>query len=97
MKGHVLDDFVAEFSNFSKESLERPTGRPWQIYVNDSFCQSKGGVGVYVAIENDTETYYAIKLGFMVTNNEVEYKAILAGLTKGKALGAKEVEMKADF
>lgn len=36
------------------------------------------------------------KLTFETTNNKDEYKALVAGLSIAKALGATEVEVKAD-
>lgn len=61
-------------------------GKLWQICVNNSSCHIEGGVEVYVAAENGTETYYPIILGFKVTNNKAEHKAVLVGLAIEGAL-----------
>lgn len=59
-------------------------------------AKQERGVGVYIAFEEGTETYYVMRLGFKVTNNKAKYEVVLAGLAIAEASGAKEVEMKAD-
>jgi ribonuclease HI len=39
---------------------------------------------------------YAIKLDFVTTNNEAEYKAVLAGLSIAREMGAKNVEIQSN-
>ena len=39
---------------------------------------------------------YGVQLKFLVTNNEVEYEAILTGLKIARALGAKNALLKSD-
>ena len=50
-----------------------------------------------VLISPEKETLkYAIRLQFIVTNNEVEYEALLIGLSLAKALGAKNLIVQVD-
>lgn len=42
------------------------------------------------------ELTFAVKLDFQTTDNEAEYKAVLAGLNLALKLGAKDVEIKTD-
>lgn len=42
------------------------------------------------------EHNYAIRLAFNITNNEVEYEALLASLAFTKLLGTNEIEVKFD-
>jgi len=39
---------------------------------------------------------YGVRLRFLATNNEAEYKAILLGLSIAKALGAKNISLRID-
>lgn len=49
---------------------------------------------MYVVLEDNIEAYYAIRLEFQVTNNEVRYEALLVGLAIVRASGESEVDMK---
>lgn len=50
----------------------------------------------YLITEGGEEIYYVVKLMFEATNNEVEYKAQVAGLVVAKGLG-KEIDVHANF
>ena len=55
-----------------------------------------GGARV-VHISPEKETLkYAVRLQFAVTNSEVEYEALLTGLSLAKALGAKNLIVQVD-
>ncbi|XP_040994290.1 uncharacterized protein LOC121240831 [Juglans microcarpa x Juglans regia] len=96
MKGQILVDFVAEFSNFKEEDHKPPEKNPWEVYVDGSTCRADGGVRAYIVASEGKESYHVVRLEFKVTNNEAEYEAVLASLAIMKGLGGKEVEMKAD-
>jgi len=57
--------------------------------------ESRGAGVVLISLEKET-LKYAIKLQFIVTNNETEYKALLIGLSLAKALGAKNLIVQVD-
>ena len=46
-------------------------------------------------LENDV-LKYGVQLQFPVTNNEVEYEAVLASLRVARALGVKNVRLRSD-
>ena len=48
--------------------------------------------GIVVIITEGIKLEHSFKLGFKASNNEAEYKALLAGLRVVSTLGAKEVE-----
>ncbi|XP_040998180.1 uncharacterized protein LOC121244225 [Juglans microcarpa x Juglans regia] len=96
IKGLVLVDFVAEFSNFPEDVIVAPQGKSWQVYLNGSSCRTGGKAGVHIVTSSGERFDYALKLGFKVTNNEAEYEALLLGLTISRSLGATEVKVKAD-
>lgn len=55
------------------------------------------GIEVHITTNSGREYNYAVKLTFKTTNNEVEYKALLTGLSIVESLGATEVEVRVDF
>ncbi|XP_040996255.1 uncharacterized protein LOC121242478 [Juglans microcarpa x Juglans regia] len=97
--GHLMSDtsdFVPEFANFLVEILVAPTGKSWLVFLDYSSCWAGGGVGVHIITESGEEHNYAIKLTFKLTNNVVEYKALLTWLSIARMLRETEVEFKAD-
>lgn len=91
-----MANFVIEFTNFQEVIPKGPEKEPWQVYVDGSSCCVGGGMDVHMVASDGVESYHAIQLNFKVTNNEAEYKAVLAGLAIVTTLGGEEVEMKTD-
>lgn len=87
----MLANFVSEFAGFLKEPQYKPPLKPWHVFVDNSSCWVGGRVGVHIMSNEGREYNYIIQLAFKTTNNEVEYKALLAGLTIAMSLGAKEM------
>jgi len=71
--------------------LEEPLIESWIIHCDGAWC--KDGVGIAAILESPSraKTRYAARLSFgnieSSTNNTTEYKALLLGLRKMKALG----------
>jgi ribonuclease HI len=42
------------------------------------------------------ELWFTVKLSFLTTNNEAEYKAVIAGLSIAGEVGAKNIEIRSD-
>ncbi|XP_042952132.1 uncharacterized protein LOC122289220 [Carya illinoinensis] len=93
--GQMLTDFVAVFIGFPKEIEHAKPMKPWQVFVDDSYCRARGGVGVYIIMDKDEEYDYAAKLAFKTTNKKVEYEVLFFCLTISKSLGVEEVEVRA--
>ena len=55
-----------------------------------------GGVGVVIITHDEEILKYGVRLKFLATNNEAEYKGILTGLRLGRALGAKNLLVQND-
>ncbi|XP_040990483.1 uncharacterized protein LOC121237698 [Juglans microcarpa x Juglans regia] len=89
-------DFGAEFTNFSKEVLNTPQGKPWQVYVDYSSYWAGRGVEVHIVTKQGEEHDYVVKLAFKTTNNEAEYEVLLAGMTVARLLGDEDIEVRAD-
>ena len=52
--------------------------------------------GVVITSLEEDVLKYGVQLKFPVTNNEVEYEAILTGLRIAQALGAKNILIRSD-
>ncbi|GJW29099.1 reverse transcriptase domain-containing protein [Tanacetum coccineum] len=89
IKGQVLADFLSEaligvspeeFFRLSAKVQMKDVVEKWTLFT-DGASNSKGsGVGLVLISPGDTEFTYALRLNFTSTNNEAEYKALLAGL-----------------
>ena len=93
IKGQVLADLVVEFAELLVEILTEQrslegksvgvvsTPKPscWKVYVDGMANQRGFGVGL-VLISPKRATIKSLRLGFLATNNEAEYKALLQGM-----------------
>lgn len=87
---------LVEFIDFLEEVPITPTGKPWQVYADGSSCRASEGMGVHIVIGAYEEHNNVIKLTFRASNNEPEYKTLLAKLATTRALGATKVEVRVD-
>ena len=107
VKGQVLANPVAEFvesplevevekqgmdgKSVSMISLQDPL--PWRVHVDGTANQRGPGVRlVLVSLEKITIEKY-LRLDFLATNNEAEYKALLVGMIMVQKMGGKAIEM----
>ena len=111
VKGQVLADLVAEFTELPEEVEGKPHGMDeksvslistqdyssWKVYVDRAANQWGAGVGlVLVSLEKIT-IEKSLRLGFLATNNEAEYEALLMGMVMVQKMGGKAVEMFSDL
>ena len=69
----------------------------WKVYVDRAANQWGAGVGlVLVSLEKIT-IEKSLRLGFLATNNEAEYEALLMGMVMVQKMGGKAVEMFSDL
>ena len=103
VKGQVLTDLVAEFTEIPTEergkeentdgksigviSVQEPLS--WKVFVDWAANYRGSGAGrVLTSLEGITIEKF-LRLGFSTTNNEVEYEALLVGMTMVQKLGGK--------
>ena len=92
-KGQVLADFLAEIPQ-PDASLNK-TGR-WTLCVDGASKQTGVGIGLQLTSLTGERVDQAVRLGFRATNNESEYKAMMAGLELALALGADSLSIQRD-
>ena len=89
-----MADFIAEYTQSEDKGAEGH--RLWSIHTNESSTQRAGGAGVVIQTPEGDKIECIIRLDFPTTNNEAEYKALVAGLDLAKAAGAKNMIMHCD-
>ncbi|GJR36507.1 reverse transcriptase domain-containing protein [Tanacetum coccineum] len=106
VKGKILADFITEMPD--EESLEeyfwilkvtpeKDDTEEWTLFT-DGASSSKGSrEGLVLIGPSGIEHTYALHLTFDNTNNEEEYKALLAGIRITRGMGIKKLEAKVDF
>ena len=110
VKGQILVDLVAEFAkgpaeNESKKHRmdEKSVGLvtvqeplQWKVYVDGAVNQKGSGVGLVLISPERLVVEKSLRLGFSATNNEVEYEALLEGMSMVQRMGGKSATMFSD-
>ena len=89
VKGQILADFVAEFIEGTSEKEEAIMGilvmstiavPPWEVYTDGVSNQKGAGIGIVLINPEKLIMEKSLRLGFLATNNEAEYEALLVGV-----------------
>ena len=110
MKSQILTDLVVKFAELPEEIEVRQRGldeksvglvstqvpSSWRVYVDGVANQRGSGVGLILVSPIRITIEKSLKLGFSATNNEVEYEAVLMGMTMVQKMGGKTMEMFSD-
>ena len=107
IKGQVLANLVAEFAESPLEekvekqnmdrksvgvvSLQKPVS--WKVYIDGAANQRGSGVGLIIISPEKIIIEKSLRLGFSAINNEVEYEALLVGMTMVHKMGGQTVEV----
>ena len=75
-------------------SLQEPLS--WRVYVDGAMNQRGSGVGLVLISPENITIEKSLRLGDLDTNNEVEYEALLVGMTMIQKMGGKVVEIFSD-
>ena len=92
-KGKVLADFLAEVPQ-PKTSSTRSNW--WTLTVDRASRKTGAGIGLQLKSPGGDKIEQAIRLGFNVSNNESEYKAILSGIELAVALYVDKLIIRSD-
>ncbi|XP_065629753.1 uncharacterized protein LOC136067587 [Quercus suber] len=110
VKGHILANLVAEFTEPSLEEVtaekdmdEKSVGMisqqgpsHWEVYMDGAANQKGCGVGLVLISPERIIIEKSLKLDFLATNNEAEYEALLMGMSMVQRMGGKAVELFSD-
>ena len=95
IKAQALADFIAEFTSPEHEDI-LDEAFIWTIQMDRSSTQKIGEAGIAITSPKRDTLKYGAQLKFPITNNKVDYKAILAGLRIAQVLGAKTALLRSD-
>ena len=73
------------------------TQQSWQLFVDDVVNQKVSGIGIVIISPEGITLEKSLRLGFLATNNEVEYEALQAGLIVVRELRGKSVRAYCNF
>ena len=110
IKGQVLVDFVAEFTEPEIEELpsdgnidEKLVGTisqyclsTWEVYVDGVSNQKGSGVGLVLMSPEKVVIEKYLRLDFSATNNEAKYEALLEGMTMIQRMSGKSIKLFSD-
>ena len=68
----------------------------WTVQTDESATKKAGGAGVVLISLEGEILKYAVRLQFPATNNEVEYEALLTGLSLAKVPEVKTLTVQVD-
>ncbi|XP_050290240.1 uncharacterized protein LOC126728470 [Quercus robur] len=106
VKSQAIADLLAQFPGKEESPLseEIPSevvvteilGKKWTMRFDGSTTTTLNGVGIVLSYENGDTIPLSFKLGFSCSNNAIEYKAYLTGLTIALSIGVKHMRVLGD-
>lgn len=87
-----MANFLVEFTNFTNQE-DSPIKNLWVVSIDSSSTEKHNGARVVLSTLEGREFKYAIRMRFRATNNEIEYEAVIAGLTIASELGTESIEI----
>nr|XP_023922511.1 uncharacterized protein LOC112033961 [Quercus suber] len=97
VKGQVLVDFVAEFSPKNNgEIVFHMQTRPWKVFMDEASSSTGADTGIVIITSEGIRLEHSYRSGFKASNNDAEYKGLLAKLRTISSLGNWDVEIYSD-
>ena len=110
IKGQVLTDLVAEFTEHPMEELESAENMDeklvgtisqhgllaWDVYVDWASNQNGSGIRLVLISPEKVIVEKSLRLDFSATNNEAEYETLLIGMAMTQRMGGKSVKVFSD-
>ena len=107
MKGQVLADLVAEFTEPGVDELLADRNKDeklvdmisqycpstWEVHVDGASNQKGSGVGLVPTSFEKVIVEKSLRLDFPATNNDAEYEALLEGMTMVQRMGGKFIKL----
>jgi ribonuclease HI len=96
IQSKALANFIADWTPGAQEEETNKDAEAWTIFCDDSWGTFGAGAAAVLVAPSKVRTCYAARLNFSCTNNIAEYKALLLGLRKLKAMGIRRAILKTD-
>jgi hypothetical protein len=96
IQSQALVDFIADWTPGAQDKEKTNDAEAWTVFCDGSWGSFGVGAAAVLISPSKIKTCYATKLDFNCTNNIAEYKALLLGLRKLKAMGIRRAILKSD-
>jgi ribonuclease HI len=96
IQSQALEDFIVDWKPGAQDEEATKDVEAWTVFCDGSWGTFGAGAAAVLVAPSKVRTCYAIKLDFSCTNNIAEYKALLLGLWKLKAMGIRRAILKTD-
>ena len=93
VRGQVIADFVTQHH---KPIVDYVEPVPWTLFFDGTSCKQGGGIGIVIISPRGASFVFAFPTEPMITNNQVEYEAILKGLRLLHEVKAEPIEVFGD-
>ncbi|KAK8934446.1 hypothetical protein KSP39_PZI014383 [Platanthera zijinensis] len=95
IKAQAVADFLVDYTVEVKEAETSPVGA-WEMLVDGASGKNSFGGGMVLVSPEGTRIEQALKVHFILTNNQAEYEAIIAGLRLARELGIQDIKVSTD-
>ncbi|GJV36006.1 reverse transcriptase domain-containing protein [Tanacetum coccineum] len=94
----IIADFHVEKPDESPSdtSVVETPQEPWTLFTDGSSCVDGSGAGLILTSPEGTEFTYALRFQFSASNNEADYKALIASLRITVQMGLRNVHVRVD-
>jgi ribonuclease HI len=96
IQSQTLADFIADWMPGAHEEGTSMDTEAWTVFCDGSWGTFGAGAAAVLVAPSKVKTCFAVKLDFSCTNNIAEYKALLLGLRKLRAMGIRRAILKTD-
>jgi ribonuclease HI len=96
IQSHALADFIVDWTPGAQDEERTKDNEAWIVFYDGSWGTFGEGVTAILISPSKIRTCYAVRLEFNCTNNIEEYKSLLLGLRKLKAMGIRRAILKSD-
>ena len=98
IKLQILAEFVMEFTSAEPAENAHTETNPsiWKLFVDGASNAQGSGAGLILTSPEGIDIEYALRFGFHASNNEAEYKAVIASLNLANSLEVDQLEVCSD-
>lgn len=96
VKGQVLADFVTDHMIDVEAKVGYVQVSPWKLFFDGSVCKGGQGAGYVLVSPNGLVHEVSVRIEYACTNNQIEYEALLLGLTHLQQMEVKDVDVFGD-
>ncbi|CAA7052868.1 unnamed protein product [Microthlaspi erraticum] len=93
-KAQVLADFMIELA--PEANNDTTLSKVWTLFVDGASSKQGAGVGIKLTSPTGEVIEQSFRLGFVASNNEAEYEALIAGLRLAIGIGVNEINAFSD-